>query len=433
MLKKKYNVENIYLNSTLVKNRSLFTLLFILYIVFLVLLYVFNPHKIISTYAGTTTLVAILLGCFLFIPFVFFTVNPETESTSPLLSIFQKGILFLMGLGISGLFIYFIVYLIGAFSSKFNVLSFLLNVFIVVIFLSIIYKLISSQFINQLHPALRLIIDTFLYIPCLFLNLIQFISAQTLKFKASNAQMTEINLQNQSTYFILILLLCVAFIAYFLLPFLKNIFVLQGGKQLLGEPAPINVFKTLANYQELNNNPSNYDITNPNTTPYNYSYAISCWIYLESKPPNTNSFYTKYTSLLNFGGKPDILYKANTNSLMVKVQEKSPSMDEKNTVIYKNKHFPLQKWNNVIINYSAGNLDVFLNSVLVKSAINIVPYMSYDTLDIGTQNGLYGGICNVVYYTQPMNMSQIYYSYLSLKGRNPPTTQKTDIKSQLWI
>jgi hypothetical protein len=125
---------------------------------------------------------------------------------------------------------------------------------------------------------------------------------------------------------------------------------------------------------------------------------------------------------LNYGGKPNILYKADTNSLMITMSladqnhKQSPNKlfeydDEGNRIIYTNNKFLLQKWNNIIINYNGGTLDVFLNGELVKSSIEVIPYMKFDILTAGTDGGINGGITNVIYFKNPLTMSNIYYVY----------------------
>ena len=46
--------------------------------------------------------------------------------------------------------------------------------------------------------------------------------------------------------------------------------------------------------------------------------------------------------------------------------------------------------------------------------------MSYDGISIGEDNGLSGGICNVVYYPEPLTITEINTLYKSLKYKNPP-------------
>ena len=56
---------------------------------------------------------------------------------------------------------------------------------------------------------------------------------------------------------------------------------------------------------------------------------------------------------------------------------------DKDNVVYDTTDFKLQKWNNIIINYDGGTLDIFINGALVSSTGNIVPIMSYDEITCG--------------------------------------------------
>ena len=211
---------------------------------------------------------------------------------------------------------------------------------------------------------------------------------------------------------------------YFSYPHIKNKSVLQGGKQLLNEPMYLNTERVIGSYGTLNNS----DV-------FNYQYAISFWFYIDSSSPSTNASYLKYTSLLNYGNKPNVMYNAKLNILRVVMDQTggppSTCTDLKITheefdengmrIIYKNKDVLLQKWNNMIINYTGGTLDIFLNGELVKSAVQVIPYMKLDNLSVGQNNGLNGGTCNVIYFKTPLNATQIYYIYNSVKNKTPPT------------
>jgi hypothetical protein len=176
---------------------------------------------------------------------------------------------------------------------------------------------------------------------------------------------------------------------------------------------------SLGSYQELNGSDK-----------VDYQYAISSWVFIDAAPPNTSSSYSKFTSLLNFANKPNVLYNGTTNTLMITTDQKNLKevtknklidFDENgNRIIYKNSNFLLQKWNNIIINYNGGVLDIFLNGELVKSDIGVVPYMTYDNLTIGDDDGIKGGICNVNYFKQALNSSNIFYLYNMVKDRSPP-------------
>lgn len=234
----------------------------------------------------------------------------------------------------------------------------------------------------------------------------------------------------------------VVLFAYFLSPIIYNKVSLRGGQTFVSEPINLNDKVTLATYEQLN---GPIDIGNDaakqleiynnrkikQRSVFNYTYGLSFWVYIDSSSANTNQSYSKYTSILNYGGKPNILYKASTNTLLVTfnappdldLDSLNDSNDRKGingVIVYKNNNFLLQKWNHFVINYNGSNLDIFLNGELVKSNIKSVPQMKFDSLVVGSDNGIYGGLCNLVYYQKQLSITQIYYIYNMLKDKNPP-------------
>jgi hypothetical protein len=95
-------------------------------------------------------------------------------------------------------------------------------------------------------------------------------------------------------------------------------------------------------------------------------------------------------------------------------------------ILYKNSGILLQKWNNMVINYDGGILDIFLNGELVKSINGIVPYYTLDNLTIGENGGINGGICNVVYFNKPLTTTNLYFLYNMVKTNNPPTIKENN-------
>ena len=102
-------------------------------------------------------------------------------------------------------------------------------------------------------------------------------------------------------------------------------------------------------------------------------------------------------------------------------------LENGNRIIYKKPNMLLQKWNNIIINYNGGVLDIFLNGELVKSEIGVVPYYTLDSLTIGQENGIKGGICSVVYFNRALTNSNIYYLYNMVKDKTIPVTNDSNV------
>jgi hypothetical protein len=88
--------------------------------------------------------------------------------------------------------------------------------------------------------------------------------------------------------------------------------------------------------------------------------------------------------------------------------------------IYKTTDIVYQRWNNFVINYDGGNMDLFLNGELVASRPNIAPYMTYENITAGANNGIQGGICNVMYYDHTLSKGAITLAYRMLKDKKLP-------------
>ena len=72
------------------------------------------------------------------------------------------------------------------------------------------------------------------------------------------------------------------------------------------------------------------------------------------------------------------------------------------------------------MSYDKGTFDVFINGKLVASRPEIVPYIQLDNVVTGEDDGISGGICNVVYYSGRLSQSRIQTYYDLLKDREPP-------------
>jgi len=177
-------------------------------------------------------------------------------------------------------------------------------------------------------------------------------------------------------------------------------------KVLLDNPVYTDKKTTISQYKDIGNAVGSF----------NYNYAVSAWFFIHEQPPSNRKANTKFTSILNYSNKPNILFNVEKNTLRVTMDD---SLD-KQRIIYETEDFPLQKWNNVVINYTGGTLDIFINTKLVSSTSSIVPFMNYDAITVGSDKGVSGGVCNVTYFADPLSLSKIKLFYKSLKSRNPP-------------
>jgi drug/metabolite transporter (DMT)-like permease len=368
--------------------------------------------SIITLVLLISILSTVLLGCK-----VFSDTNQNIINSNNY-NLYKKGLLGVIGLVISGLFIYYIANAVENLSGKTSIVSFILTVLLISIILSLIFKTMYTDFPYgniKKNAFFNILINTILYIPCILGDTFNWIG---------KIAVGEYNATSTGSFIMLFVAICLI-IAYFKTPSLVNLISTQGGNQLVNKPVATDTEINLGTYEDLNGSDS-----------HDYQYAISFWLYLDSAPPNTNPNYNNFTSVLNFGNKPNILYNSKKNTLMITMQQKDLKRITKNKlidfdsdgnrIIYTNTNFLLQKWNNIIINYNGGTMDIFLNGELVKSSIEVVPYYTLDKLTIGENGGIKGGISNLVYFKHVLTTSNIYYLYNSVKNRSPPVLNESN-------
>ena len=149
-----------------------------------------------------------------------------------------------------------------------------------------------------------------------------------------------------------------------------------------------------------------------------YRFAVSAWFYINPQPDNTREAYTKFTNILSREDAPTIEYESSSQTLRVT----TITMDNVKETIYKSTNIPLQTWNNIVVNYDSGTMDVFFNGKLVVSKPNIIPLEEHTTAMVraGEKDGLEGGICNVVNFHEPLTSDSVEFQYKLLKEYHRP-------------
>jgi len=367
----------------------------------------FLQNSSLSTAVIILTLLASILWIILLIVNYFPTTAFTQGSVSSEFKFYKLGLSLLFKLLIILSIIGFIIYYSITFAGNSTIINICLTVVLVMLILGLLYKTMEVELPsgnakkNDFFDLLKHII---FYIPCLFSDL--FDSTMKLFISEYNATTTG--------SLLMLLLIIIIIVVYFTLPLALDKINIQGGKVLVNNPVYINSQYSLGTYKDLNGSED-----------FTYKYALSFWVFFDAIPPNANVNLTQYISILNFGEKPNILYNGQTNSLIVTMPEHiaggtTNTDNNNNTILYKKENILLQKWNNIIINYNGGVLDIFLNGELVKSVPGVVPYYTLDNLTVGTNNGANGKICNVVYYRNPLSTIYINYLYNLVKNSTPP-------------
>lgn len=466
------------LSKMVYEDKIKYTVIFVLFLLGVLGLYMLNPYGIMSKYGGGAVFFLIFIGMAIFAMIKvndYLFNNPDKLAqyqTLPGITTFLKVIYIFAALFISGLLLYAFLAVLGVFSnnsdSSYSIRHIIVNLILLTSMLGILYKLINAGGFLERNPYFRLFINTVLYIPCLLVVITDYLSNIFFGSKIAPGQKldglkdTFKGAKNDFAFLILAVIACVTyiFINSMAVPFTKEQYYKVGGDTIVTTPISIGKQTNIASYMTLNGN-----------SIFNYTYAISFWFYIDSFPPSTNSAYTKSVSIMSFGDNLHVKYYSPTNTLYVTVKENpdnisdatvanvqemektitlqnmsdwstiqttitdkineikglsiQPELDESNDrIIYKETGVFLQKWNNIVLNYNSGTLDVFYNGELVKSAINVVPYqgtsVNNDMLSVGTDNGISGSVANMTFFKTPVDILTINKLYELFKDKNPP-------------
>ena len=176
------------------------------------------------------------------------------------------------------------------------------------------------------------------------------------------------------------------------------------------------------------------DINEPETvykneerSKYDHNYAMSFWYYINPMNENTSSTYTSDALMINFANRPRIEYNHSENKLKV-IMRSGPfndiaigdNQDKFTKTVIELKNIPLQKWNHLVINYTSGTLDIFMDGELVESREGIKPLLQEGAIVTGEEGGINGRISNVAYYNKPLSKILIDFLYDTHKNSDTP-------------
>lgn len=361
------------------------------------------------------------------------------------------GVMFysIITIGFIFLYLYLITILSDDQKDLLNYISGLLIILAVVLFLAL-FVLMTGNFMASLEGVPGIIAYLIFYIPCLIIDLINFIRK-------------EFSLVTPTVGIVFILEIFVI-LGYLYLPKLFNDMTQLSGIDLVKEPVILNQEVSLPGGEMFmipKKNDNNLLGMSSKDKP-RYNYAVSMWVYINTNASNNNA-YANELNIFNYNNKPSVSYKINISGC----SDKPTDIDENNRIFYpsgtkdgcvpdevnldningmtsnfifklsnieNNKdntlktvkvELPSQKWHFLVFNYNDNTVDVFINGNLHTSYTFVnEDRPTYDKINdivkIGQKEGLEGVICNTKYHTKPLNKFEIVNTYNLLINNNPP-------------
>jgi len=385
------------------------------YVWFICYIYYKNSFEFLTTYKSLALAGFLIIGVLLFILTLYSLSGAKgVKSAGPYTSIIMKIILSFLGFAaVMGIVIYLLMQILKLQSLSVQIIT-LINfmlalglIALVMIIFNLNMQTLNIEFSARSESGIgfifSFIVKLILYIPCLFIDF-------------ANAVAEQFNIAKKQYVVMIILAIELLLIAAkFLVPVAFDKVVNYGGVVITEKVYPVEM-KTRVDIPQV----LLFDKKRTN-------YSVSCWIYIHPVPDNTNEAYIENTSLVNFGGVPNILFNAQKGTLSFAVDVNDIGGGKK-IFVFPNKDnmrevkILYSRWNHVFVNFTDGNMDIFINGILVTSTPEVIPMSNPKSIHIGSYPGIYGEACNLVYYKNPLLAENIRIIYESLKNFNPPTS-----------
>jgi hypothetical protein len=389
--------------------------IFLFYVWFVIYIYYKNSFEFLTTYKSLSLLGFLALGVVLLL-LVIYTLSggsqglTETSQVAGFLSkIVSSFVLFAIILGVIIYALSKIISIPSTTSQIISIINFLLLMGLIALILSIFnFNTSLPNVVLTGSGGLKFIFDfiikLILYIPCLIID-------------CSNVIREQINLAKKEYTVLIIFVLELLLIgAKFLVPKLFNNIINNDGIPITNKVYPLEMKNQVMISPIMQNMPKKSN------------YGVSAWVYLHPVPDNTNEAYIQNTSLINVGFVPDIQFNAQKGTLIFAV-DVTDSNGGKRTVIVPSKESGKEikllysRWNHIFVNFMDGGIDIFINGELIVSAPDVIPYQNPGGIIIGSSPGIYGEMCSLVYYKNPISAQNINLMYVAMKGFNPPVAQ----------
>ena len=286
-----------------------------------------------------------------------------------------------------------------------NQLMFFINIIggAIALFGLVIFGRILKDVAYSVEGWLGVFLRIIFFIPCMLSDLFNYIVGE---FSRS-----------PFVVYVLLIIESLLILLYLYLPTILAKFIPTAGYKMLSEPM------TLKNKIPIGSLSNLYTKTGAILVPNTYrKYTFSMWFYVVGMPTsqypynqNANIFSLTNADADATKGHPQIMYNGAKNMCVVNYDNEPPSTP----VEFK---IPLQKWVHFIIVYDSANIDIFINGELKKSIPRgrTVKLNADDIITVGQDNGLQGGICNIMHYARPLIKTEINTLYELNKDVDPP-------------
>ena len=299
-------------------------------------------------------------------------------------------------------------------SQSVGVINYMLNGLLIlglIIGLGLVFLAIGNG-LKQQKGWIGFIINLIFYVPCLFVDYIKYL---TREFRST-----------ANYIYILYAVELIIIISYIYLPALISYIYLSDGFSILAEPVFLDIHKSIPLGSIIvEDRIGKKDLLTQNEPIiYRSSFALTMWVYINSQ---TTLDINKEYPIMNFGnGKPKITYfYDNTNSMKpYSFKVYFTNNVSTNTPIVYQFNLPVQKWCFLSFNYTANLADFFINGKLEYTfnfnQSNLPIFAGTDTIEIGSDNGVNGSICNVKYFKYNLTRAKIANEYNLNMYSNPP-------------